>query len=293
MLSSLYPAVDLIPANTDVGLSTWPLAGLILGIPTTKRPDPLDGAVQLDRLIRSLIGACWAYLVLAEPIDEGTTSSIRDSVITELRSVQAEAEAVRAPSPLGQYYSELLQVSLQSLAQGQAIGMWRTALYLLGDATSYYRLASACRSIFSGDQSLPEPIRIWDSSDAAKLAAGWAMPEDGGAPGPRYYQRPFQHQTLLTSSQLATYVHLPQLETSGFSVTITPDFDTMPPVVKSRSSFALGNVLHQTHVTQTEYLISPKSFTKHAFVAGVTGAGKTNTIFYLLKQTAARARRSW
>jgi hypothetical protein len=70
----------------------------------------------------------------------------------------------RAPSPLAKYYSELLTAELKALSSGAEVGLWRTAVYLLGDAESYDRLASVWRGIFSGDESLPEPVRprhIW------------------------------------------------------------------------------------------------------------------------------------
>src|SRR5262249_16475663 len=46
----------------------------------------------------------------------------------------------------------------------------------------------------------------------------------------------------------------------------------------------LGKVIHRMRVTETSYTIARDSLTKHVFVAGVTGAGKTNTIFLLLKE---------
>lgn len=290
VLMSLHPSVDLVPANGE--LSAWPLSGFALGIPTAKPPDPLDSALPLDRLIRSLSGEPWAFLVLAEPVGELVISSLRHSVINETRSIQAAYPTTGAPSPLAQHYTELLKIALTTLTQGQALGAWRTGVYLLGDTTSYYRLASLWRGIFSGDQSLLDPVRVWDSRDtnidAGGLATNWALPEMEGPPPPvqGFYRHPFQYQTLLTSSQLAAYIHLPQLETSGFTVKVVPDFDVVPQAVKERPTFSLGKVIQRTATTQTDYQVSAKAFTRHTFVAGVTGAGKTNTIFHLLKQAA-------
>jgi hypothetical protein len=265
-----------------------PLSGLVLGNPTAKPPDLTDGALPIDRLIRAMSGANWACLILAEPQDESLISALRHKLINELRSIEAAAQSAGAPSPLAEHYIQLLQLALINLTYGQALGAWRTAVYLAGDSLSYYRLAGVWRGIFSGEESLPEPVRVWDSEDVAKLAVNWAMPDVAGLEGPGFYQHTFHYQSLLTSMQLAAYIHLPQLETSGFAVNTVPDFDAMPPPVKGGGTIYLGNVVHRTRPTETCYTISAKSLPRHSFVAGVTGAGKTNTIFQLLSQVAAQ-----
>jgi Helicase HerA, central domain len=285
VLSSLYPAIEV--AHAEVELTRPSLSGLVLGIPTAKPADPLDGALPFDRLIRALSGANWACLVLSEPVDESIIGALRHDVINEMRKVQAAVQAERAPSPLAEQYLDLLKVSLTTLTYELSIGAWRTGVYLLGDHESYHRLSSVWRGIFSGDESVPEPVRVWNSADAGTLAVNWAMPETPGAPGPGSYQRPLEYQTLLTSAQLAAYFHLPQLETSGFTVHIVPSFDAVPPPTKGNKVVRLGEVIVRKRRTQTSYAISLQDLTRHAFVAGVTGAGKTNTIFHIIKQAAA------
>lgn len=281
LLNSLYPAVEV--ASADVQLARLPLSGLALGIPTAKPPDLLDGALPIDRLIRAMSDTHWACLVLAEPVDESVTIRLRRGIINEMRSVQAAAEATKAPSPLAEHYVELLQILLRNITFSQAVGAWRTAVYLLGDSTSYYHLASVWRSIFSGDKSLPEPIRVWDSTEAGELTVKWAMPDTPMPPGPGSYDHLFQYQTLLTSSQLAACIHLPQLETSGFAVNAVPDFDAVPPQTKG-DTVDIGHITHRARPTQKMYSISTKALKRHALTAGVTGSGKTNTTFYILLQ---------
>src|SRR5205823_2834621 len=105
-----------------------------------------------------------------------------------------KAQTVRGP--LAEAYAEMLKIALKSLTHAEAVGAWRTAVYLLGDTASYYRLSSTWRGIFSGDQSLPEPVRVWESSVAGDLALKWAMPNTAGAPSPGpspvLYRHPFQ-----------------------------------------------------------------------------------------------------
>jgi len=285
LLNSIYTSVK-VAGFTEMKPNQPLLSGFALGIPTAKPPDSFDGALPIDRLIRAMAGANWACLVLAQPIPESVTKNLRLSIINEMRSVQSSAETMGEKNALANHYSGLLQIALASLTQAQASGTWRTAVYLLGDRTSYYRLSSVWLSIFSGDRSRPEPLRIWNSQDVVNLFLNWALPDDPGPSGPDgcFYKHLFQYQTILTSFQLAAYVHMPQIETSGFSTNTIPDFDVVPPaIVKGDQIIPIGNIIQRSQITETIYGINSRSMTGHVFIPGITGSGKTNTIFHLLK----------
>jgi hypothetical protein len=166
--------------------------------------------------------------------------------------------------------------------------VWRTAVYLLGDSDSYYQLASVWRGVFAGEHSKPEPMRVWDRHEVPALASRWAMPyptSNDAAPG--HYRHPFSHQTLLSSKQLAAYVHFPQYETNGIAVEMVADFDTVPPTVDGPATIEIGTVVERGRRSEVIYRLQTGTLTRHVFVTGVTGSGKTNTVFHLMKQAAA------
>lgn len=285
LLASLNTSVDLAPSSDAP--AAFPLAGFALGVPMAKRSDAPESAMPLDRVIQAMRGSRWACLVLAEPVDDQFCADRIDQVLAELRVTEASAEATMAPSPLANHYAELLGTLLATLSHGQAVGAWRTAAYLLGDEESYHRLASVWRGVFSGEQSIPEPVRVQDDESVAELARQWAMMDGEGSPGPGRYRHPFRHQTLLNSAQLAAYVHLPNLETTGFAIRLVPDFDAVPPPAGDGPGLRLGEVIHRSHATGSVYAVGLSILTRHAFIAGVTGSGKTNTVFNLLHQANA------
>ncbi|MFD5522457.1 ATP-binding protein [Streptomyces sp. NPDC127066] len=288
-LQTLYSTVEITAdhaAGPDGATShDWELGGLALGVPIFKPPEAFDGLLPYDRLLRSLAGLKWAALILAQPVGETLVRNLRLQLINERRSVQTASKLGGVPSPLADTYDELLARRLDDLTEAQNTGGWRTAVYLLGDADSYGPLASMWRGIFSGEQTLSEPIRVWDREDVPRLAAQWALPDPVEETAPGCYRHPFQHQTLLTSAQLATYVHLPNTETNGFAVTQIPEFDTVAPPEES-DMLILGSVVERQQVTTTRYGLRPDKLTRHAFVTGVTGSGKTNTVFHLLRRVA-------
>jgi hypothetical protein len=283
-LSSLYPAIELTAG--EVSLNDLRLGGIVLGVPTYKPPDPNDKALAVDRLIRALGGSNWASLILAQPVNESVAADLRNSVLCETRVVQAAEQADKSPSPLATYYAKLLDTASKNLHAGLEVGLWRTAVYLMGDEESYFRLESVWRGVFSGPKSIPEPLRVWHTNEASRLAANWALPDTEGSPGPGNFRYPLEYQTLLNSTQLSAYIHLPQLETSGFTLRAVPDFDVVPQSVGADKAISLGPVLERTRPTKTPYQIRLNDLTRHTFVAGVTGGGKTNTVFNLLKQAA-------
>jgi Helicase HerA, central domain len=286
VLRGLYPFVEAgaVPAP----MQTWPLSGIALGVPAPAGLDRTDGAAPLDRVIRSLGGAAWSLLVLAYPASEAAIGDVRSSILNEMRAVGAAAEHERAPSPLTEQYIELLKAGLVSAGEGMATGAWRTAVYLRGDGESYPGLASAWRSVMSGERSLPEPVRVFDEPRAAGWAQEWSLPDEWGAPGPGFYRRPFEAQTLLSTPELASMLHLPELEAPGFSVDLVPRFDVVARKASSNGTgLQIGRVLQNRQATGGSYEISRQSLTRHVFVAGITGSGKTNTIMSLLEETTA------
>jgi hypothetical protein len=285
VLRGLYSSVTL--EEVPDARMTWPLSGTALGVPAPGGIDDTDGSGPIDRITRSLAGSQWSALVLAYPVAESAIGGVRAQVLNEMRAVEAAADTEGARSPLAEQYVALLGTMLSSLGEGMAAGSWRTGVYLLGDGESYPRLATVWRSVFSGERSLPEPVRVFDWPGADALAQQWAMPDATGLPGPGHFRRPFEFQSLLTTGQLASYVQLPETETPGFSVDLAPRFDTVPSSSASAPGISIGRVLDRGRETGGMYRTSLTSLTRHVFVAGTTGAGKTNTIFSMLTEADA------
>ncbi|MEU1722649.1 FtsK/SpoIIIE domain-containing protein [Nonomuraea sp. NPDC005692] len=288
VLDGCYPALSINAA----GVATPRLdhGALVLGVPSPATVDPRDGGLPIDRLVRSMNGLRWAALVLATPVDADTLGADRNRVLNEMRAVAVAVDAAGIRSPLAEHYLSMLQARLDALSDAQARGGWRTAVYLFGagpgDLTA---LTAAWRAVHSGIRSIPEPVRTIPHPLAAELGARWALPDAPEQPGPNLYQHPYGAQTLLSSAQLSAYVHLPNLETPGFAITRAPRFDTVAPRVDSgEPQVPLGQVLQHRQPMGGAYTMPLRSLTRHVFVPGTTGSGKTNTIMGLLVEAAAQ-----
>ncbi|MEU6795532.1 DUF87 domain-containing protein [Nonomuraea wenchangensis] len=285
ILGGVYPAIDLAPA----GVATPRLGHgtLALGVPEPTTMDPRDGAFPIDRLIRSLSGLRWAALVLATPVSGDELRWNRNGVLNEMRAVTTAAHTTGMRSPLAEQYLTLLEGQLKAINDAQARGGWRTAVYLLGArAHDMEALGSAWRAVFSGTRSIPEPVHTVAHPAVAGLAAQWAMPEGPEPAGPGNYRHPYAGQTLLSSAQLAAYVHLPALETAGFGIRTVPRFDVLSPPA-SEPKAVVGAVVERDRPGAASFAVPLDSLTRHAFVAGVTGSGKSNSVLHLIRQAAA------
>jgi len=257
-------------------------AGLVLGIPSLSRREPADNQRRpIDKLVRAMSGQSWSCLVVAKPVGEETTLARQSKIIDEVRRVESASSSTGVANPLAQRYVELLQQYFSDVNLGLTLGLWRVAVYLRGTQTSYAELAALWRGLFSGPHSVHAPLRAFEDPAVATWARGWCLPNDPG----ETYLRPFAYQTLLNSAQLATLTEFPSRETTGFAIRRKASFD----VAQARRGSAKEEVIsigavEDGGVEQAPYTVKISALQRHAFISGVTGSGKTNTIFHMLRQ---------
>ena len=302
LLGVLYPVISTTaahPFRPDIGPGAT-AGGLIRGHPTAKPPVAGDNVLPIDRVIRALGSRAWSVLILASPEPETRAEGLRQALIAELAFAEDAQKAAGHELPVVKLFTDLVEPALQALLDATAMGAWRTAVYLEADPVTYPLLASVWGSVFSGDHPAPEAIHVMDlaAQQARQLASAWAFPLDASEPGPAEYRHPFEYQTLLSSAQLAAYTHLPTVEAPGFWIEVIPRFDTSVTGDDPGPRLALGTVVahpaggHDGGPTPPEaeaalagppYSVSVPALSRHLFIAGVTGSGKTNTSLRLLQ----------
>lgn len=293
LLAGAYPMVEVergldAPARPDAA------GTMVLGIPSFRPTEPADGALPLDRLIRAMAadigpaaGAWWA-LVLAEPVDESVTESVRGELLAEFLEGRAGQEEARLQTPMTDYYLRLLDVATGRAVLALAEGAWRVAVYLLGAPAAMARLASAWKSIFQGPQSVPQPLALHPLSSVPNLARRWAMPDTAAPRGPGLFSHRFALQSFLTSRELAAYAHLPSIETQGIAVRPITRFSVVAQERALDASLGIGEVCERRRRTSTGYRAALEDLRRHGLIVGMTGSGKTNTLKGLLAQLDKR-----
>jgi hypothetical protein len=259
--------------------------GMVTGLPTVKVTDEVEDPTQLDRLVRTMYGSDWGYMIIAQPVPDRLITSLTHAALNEMRIISNAEQTKATWAPLAKAYHDTLEVTRKEYVEGKAKGLWTvTAYYFSAAELTFHKLGAAIRACFGGEKSTPDPIRTLDLSSLSaitpKLGQVIAKPEVG----PGKFEYPFRFQTLHTSGRLATMIHLPRLEVPGFTVKESCRFDVVSPQEPEKRSIEVGEVLHYGRVIGSKYQATVDSFQKHALIVGVTGSGKTNTVFHLLTQ---------
>lgn len=190
-----------------------------------------------------------------------------------------------------QFCEQVLDHSLTRLQKGRSLGFWNVGVYLASDGhNAFLRAQSISRSLYSGQHTHFEPLRILDLSDVQADAeirdalAHLRNPRLDVQQTGLLHPLGDEYQTLgtpLTTEEISVLVSLPHREVPGLKVSPAVDFN-LNPRNAGKGDFELGSLLYRDEVLETRVKLSSKSLTRHTFVTGLTGSGKTNTCLALL-----------
>ena len=248
--------------SRDAELSRFTHAAEVMGCPTGK-VDTERGIMsdQVERLCRGLFGERWAYVVIAAPIDSPETVRRINEAVQEVRTtyetLMLKGSAVDEHNRLARQYIELMEAELKRLQQGRSVGMWNVTAYFLADSAEVLSRGVALLSAaFSGEKSLPDPLRV----RPCRRGANSGIPA-----GP------------LTSRELAILTAVPREEYPGYEVVEHVRFGVEIDHKPVSERVFLGDILDRGQPTGNRFEIPRDDLTKHALIVGVTGSGKTNT----------------
>jgi hypothetical protein len=183
--------------------------------------------------------------------------------------------------------------------QGRSKGMFRTSIYVSANKKATYdRLTRNVLSIFQGNKSTMTPLRVDKLSDTAQ-GLPWRIRQyarqNTDSSRELVYSVPFEHNTRkvmgatwLTTRELALVAGLPTKELPGIKIRKSVDFalNTSTAVHDADKTLKLGSILQHGRLLEDCSVLLPKAdLTKHVFVTGVTGAGKTTTCMKLLRES--------
>jgi hypothetical protein len=279
--------MEVQPAETlKIKIGPFNFSGLITGIPSHKKGteengNENSGLEQIERLIRGLYGREWGYLLIANPTTNDEINTQFNAVLNELRVIINAEKGVDMESPIGKRYKGLLEAYLDKLQLAKALGLWHTSVFLYSrDVISLSHVKAVAKATLGGKTSLPDRIRTHGFKEKINHP-GLILNPPPEAPGQFSY--PYRLSSTINSSDLASYVQLPSQEMPGFQIKPYARFNVSPDPKKGECIY-IGKILDQGNETEGAYTIALKQLKKHGLIVGGTGSGKTNTLFYLLKE---------
>jgi len=294
LLKANFPGIRL-DTNSIFDLGTrlserLKYGGMVTGIPSMPKEIFKESVTEyrhLERLVRGMRDSSWLYIVQAYPRDYDDVRSERLALLDSIsenasiskqqiqksiqkgthRADESVSEVISGEiiNRSAEYVLELLETELIRLEQAQALGRWQVAVYYGAmKEISANRLGSLLAGIFSSTESRSQPIRIHSFRKSSTTQS-----ED--------------FHTYLTSEELSYYIQLLREEYPGYAIHDFVQFD-VDYVSSSSKCLNIGRILWDDSDTTLNYSLQTKELTKHGVVFGVTGSGKTTTIFNLLDQ---------
>jgi hypothetical protein len=255
---------------------------LLTGSPGEKVLENKQEFEQIERLIRGLFGREWGYVVVAYPLKNNEINILYSSILNEIRVLSDSIESNRSqPPPIANEYYLLLNNLLVKFYNAKATGLWHTAIYLLSkDKETLTQVKAVAKSIFAGRESAPDRIRTISLAQKLPFPALLLTP----APeSPGTFSYPYKYMNLTYSWDISCFVHLPTVEMPGFQVRPYSRFNVSSKP-DDGNIVKIGNIYDQGNDLTIPYQIPVKELNKHGMVVGTTGSGKTNTIFYLIRE---------
>ena len=266
---------------------------------TTSRADQRGGSIGGGLLVGAgtLLGTMLGFgplMGMAAPVLSGVAGGLgfsmgRTETTGETRTFGSSREVLNKTAA---FCEELLDQYVKRLQDGKNLGFWNVGIFLLADnENTLHRGQGVVRAVLSGESTYFEPLRAFDLSEHDEVLRDALMqfrnpsvllPPQAPHPLGQVFQ---QLATPLNTAELSLVMGLPREEVPGVRMLPIADFGLNPP---TGDGFALGQVIYRGEVLADRFSIHPKSLTKHTFITGITGSGKTNTCLALLRAAFER-----
>lgn len=288
-LQSSFPGIELDEQPPEIlrnYVEKFNFSGLITGTPARKTGLEKSGYEnssldQIERMIRGLYRRDWGYLVIAHPTTNDEVNSQFNSVLNEMRIIFNTEKSAGGESPIGKRYKKLLEAYLEKLQLAKARGLWHASVFLFSrNSETLSHIKAVVKSSLGGKESLPDRIRTYNFKD--KIAHPGLLLNSPPTP-PGQFNYPYSLSSTINSADLASYIQLPSQEIPGFQIKPFAQFEVSADQSKGKD-ITIGKILDQGKDTGSTYTIALKGLKKHGLIVGGTGSGKTNTLFYLLKE---------
>ena len=189
-----------------------------------------------------------------------------------------------------QYSEHLTDKHCERLRLGRSLGFWNTGVYVLGKMNSDIDvLTGILRSIYSGEESYIEPIRVhkFNSINAINTIRGFNLvPLRSNSLGKEYEEGDEWHafgkiyqyiSTPVNTLELSLYTSLPRKDVPGLRfVKNVARFANNPGKIHI-NGLEIGKIVDTGVILNNSYKIDIDSLVRHSLITGSTGSGKSYT----------------
>jgi len=231
-------------------------------------------------------GYSWGNAI-TNTINDTTTVGTSDS----LSEGETENTSFTDKSYMVSGLIEKLEATIKRINESQSTGLWRTAAYVLSASPEVSRsAANFLNSIMQGELSYLEPsfIQTWYKND-----------KDDGYTNIIQYVKHMTHPVFknkkdgntvlptanVSTTELSNLFAFPRFSVQGLPILECVRFGRDPHgLIPLEKDVEIGNGYHMRHHESTRIFLDKKELTKHTFITGSTGSGKSNAIYTILNK---------
>lgn len=195
------------------------------------------------------------------------------------------------------HYQNLLDKEIDRLQNALPYGLWSMGTYFIAeDDTTATALAGLHKGCIVGDDSNSQVFTVnnWSKhDDKTKFIAQHLL----ACQHPRFVlpsNIEVSSGSLVSSKELAIHMSFPQSSVPGILVREETSFGRE---VKSRAglndenAITIGNILHLGEKSTLPVQLSLEELSKHTFVTGSTGSGKSNTLYLIIDKLIKKGKK--
>ena len=195
------------------------------------------------------------------------------------------------------HYQNLLDKEIDRLQNALPYGLWSMGTYFIAeDDTTATALAGLYKGCIVGDNSNSQVFTVnnWSKhDDKTKVIAQHLL----ACQHPRFVlpsNIEVSSGSLVSSKELAIHMSFPQSSVPGILVREETSFGRE---VKSRAglndenAITIGNILHLGEKSTLPVQLSLEELSKHTFVTGSTGSGKSNTLYLIIDKLIKKGKK--
>lgn len=190
---------------------------------------------------------------------------------------------------------DVIEKQMERMEESAALGLWNYSTYIISpDNAVTNEVAHMYMSLTQGKESFAEQsaINVWNGQDEnAANQINDILHYLRFLRHPRFKKdnkgKPVTATAIISGAEFARSLSFPQKSVSGFPVFKCARFgrDISTYTDRAIEPVEIGQIYHMRQIESTQVFLDKKSLASHVFVTGSTGAGKTNTVFQIIKKT--------
>lgn len=236
-------------------------------------------------------------LSILEGIQRGLSKGTQQGEGSHRDNQESRSHQITFQNRRAKHYQDLLDKEIDRLQNALPYGLWSMGTYFIAeDDTTATALAGLYKGCIVGDDSNSQVFTVnnWSKhDDKTKVIAQHLL----ACQHPRFVlpsNIEVSSGSLVSSKELAIHMSFPQSSVPGILVREETSFGRE---VKSRvglndeNAITIGNILHLGEKSTLPVQLSLEELSKHTFVTGSTGSGKSNTLYLIIDKLIKKGKK--